>query len=121
MSKLIFIYLLSLIILNTQSTPWTEIQPQQETEAKVKNPKRQLSSCSDADEVKGYKCVEEDHECKHKSKCELQIDTSKCDSTEVPNGYKCEKKGNSCTLTSSSKILGIFKISFALLIIFTIL
>ena len=74
------------------------------------------NSCSDADEVKGYKCVEEDHECKQKSKCELQTDTSKCDSTEVPNGYKCEKKGNSCTLTSSSKILGIFKISFALLI-----
>ena len=43
MSKLIFIYLLSLIILNTQSTPCTQIEPQQETEAKVKNPKRQLS------------------------------------------------------------------------------
>jgi len=44
MSKLIFIYLLSLIILNTQSTPCTQIEPQQETEAKVKNPKRQLST-----------------------------------------------------------------------------
>jgi len=109
MNKSIFLFLLALLILNTNC---------ESCSAKT-------SSCDEADSVKGYDCVlneAQDH-CVQKSKCEQK--TENCGTIEVPSGYKCELKGTKCTLvstaTNSSNSLNIFKITFALLIIFTIL
>ena len=134
MNKYIFIYLLSLMILNIQSKSCSAIStaaPPEETQDEEPNPdgkkkqRRQLESCSDADQVKGYNCVSNGSGgCKQESKCPTQP-VDKCGEAEVPTGYKCEKKDSKCdlvsTATNSSKILNIFKTTFALLIVLTIL
>jgi hypothetical protein len=90
--------------------------------------RRRLDSpqeCVGAKQVTGYKCVVDDSACKLKSLCELQTDTSKCEKETVPSGYKCVKENTACKLvstsTNSSNILNIFKVTFILLFIFTIL
>jgi len=109
MNKSIFLFLLALLILNTNC---------ESCSAKT-------TGCDEADKVKGYDCVlnEAGDHCVQKSKCEQK--TENCGTIEVPSGYKCELKDKKCTLvstaTNSSNSLNIFKITFTLLIIFTIL
>jgi len=112
MNKLVFTYLLSLMILYIQSKSCTELTPVD-------------GECTDADltVAKGYQCKADGTSCKLKSDCELSSD---CKPTNIPSGYKCEKGSDSkcklvSTATNSSDILNIFKITFTLLIVFTIL
>ena len=84
-----------------------------------------IQECEGAKQVTGYKCVVDNSVCKLKSLCELQTDASKCEKETVPSGYKCVKEDKACQLvstsTNSSNILNIFKVTFILLFIFTIL
>lgn len=82
-------------------------------------------------DFEGYTCVLEDDSCKKYSICEKA--SSDCEHQDVPQGYKCEGEDGNCQLvslpttkpttatTNSSNALNIFKISFGLLIIFSIL
>ena len=173
MNKLVFIYLLSLVILNTQCTSCSQATPpagqgqqsqqeqqeqqsqegqqeqqeqqsqegqqeQQEQQSQegqkeeetqqVTLERRRLAApekCTGADKVTGYDCVFVDNACTLKSLCELETDTSKCETHNELTDKKCTKAESSCQLTStatnSSNILNIFKITFILLFIFTVL
>lgn len=115
MNKLIFIYLLSLMIIYTQCTACTSIAGDE-------------VACSSADGLQtGESCVDNtggQTKCKIETDCEKKA-TDKCGEAKVPNKKKCVKDGEKCKIiddsTNSSNMLNIFKITFALLIIFTIL
>ena len=128
MNKLVFIYLLSLIILNTYTKTCDELNTQEEPAQDPPARNRRLAGdCTDSELVvpQGYECVKVDNQCVQKSKCELESDTSKCENHKELTDKKCVKDGSSCKLvsasTNSSNILNIFKITFILLFIFTIL
>ena len=152
MNKLMYIYLLSLIILyaqcakacneiilgsaadqetaqeggGDQETP-QEGGGDQETPQEGDGDRRRLETCDDAQSVEFYKCVAgSNNKCELKSLCDLETNSEKCESTQVPSGNKCSKKeGGGCqlvsTATNSSNILNIFKVTFILLFIFTVL
>ena len=167
MNKLVFIYLLSLIILNIQSVDvdCTSIRPstggdqtggqggeqtgeesgektgeesgektgEGEGEGEGKGgeksgeERRRLDNnpCQGAEQVTGYNCVVDGNKCKLKSLCELEENTNQCETHKELTDKKCVKDGTKCKLvsasTDSSNILNIFKITFILLFIFTIL
>ena len=83
--------------------------------------------CQGAKEVTGYSCVGEGEgsDCELKSLCELEKDTTNCENHKELTDKKCVKDNTKCKLvsasTDSSNILNIFKITFILLFIFTIL
>lgn len=114
MNKLIFIYLLSLMFIYTQSTACTDITGDDE--------------CNSATGLqKGESCVANDSES---PKCKIQTECSQktkanCGEAKVPDKKKCVADGEKCKIidesTNSSNMLNIFKITFALLVIFTIL
>jgi hypothetical protein len=83
------------------------------------------TQCEGAKQVKGYNCVVVGDNCALKSLCELEEDTKKCETHTELTDKKCVKEGSNCKLvsasTDSSNILNIFKITFILLFIFTIL
>ena len=132
MNKLVFIYLLSLIILNIQCagddcstlTP-PGATPSGNTQADQGGRRLEVQKCVGAKEVTGYDCVVVNNACTLKSLCELESDTSKCENHKELTDKKCTKVGSACQLTStatnSSSILNIFKITFILLFIFTVL
>jgi hypothetical protein len=132
MNKLVFIYLLSLIILNIQCagddcstlTP-PGATPSGDTQAHQGGRRLEVQKCEGAKEVTGYDCVVVNNACTLKSLCELESDTSKCENHKELTDKKCTKVGSACQLTStatnSSSILNIFKITFILLFIFTVL
>lgn len=132
MNKLVFIYLLSLIILYAQcDKACNEITlgaAEPETPVDQGNgDRRRLETCDDAKTVEFYKCVAgSNNKCELKSLCDLETNSEKCENTQVPSGKKCSKKeGGGCqlvsTATNSSNILNIFKVTFILLFIFTVL
>ena len=150
MNKLVFIYLLSLIILNTYTKTCAELNTQAETpgetpgetpaetpgETPAETPgessggDRRLEGeqCTDPalETPQGYNCVKDNNnQCVLKSLCELENDTTKCENHKELTDKKCVKDGTKCKLvstsTNSSNILNIFKITFILLFIFTIL
>ena len=154
MNKLVFIYLLSLVILNTQCTSCSQATPpagqgqegqqgqqgqegqesqqeeqkeqeQQDTQNEVRRRLETPKKCTGADPVTGYDCVYVNSECTLKSLCELETDTNKCETHKELTDKKCTKVGSACafasTATNSSNILNIFKITFILLFIFTVL
>ena len=137
-----YIYLLSLIILYAQcakacneiilgSAADQETAQEgggdQETPQEGDGDRRRLETCDDAQSVEFYKCVAgSNNKCELKSLCDLETNSEKCESTQVPSGNKCSKKeGGGCqlvsTATNSSNILNIFKVTFILLFIFTVL
>ena len=137
-----YIYLLSLIILYAQcakacneiilgSAADQETAQEgggdQETPQEGGGDRRRLETCDDAQSVEFYKCVAgSNNKCELKSLCDLETNSEKCESTQVPSGNKCSKKeGGGCqlvsTATNSSNILNIFKVTFILLFIFTVL
>jgi len=127
MNKLVFVYLLSLVIVNICGTPCDKVSPP-EAGAKQPEERRRLDAvveCTEADPVKGYKCIVKGTKCELKSECELETDTTKCETHKELTDNKCVKEGTACklvsTATNSSSILNIFKITFILLFIFTIL
>ena len=137
MNKLVFIYLLLCIILNIQSTEvdCTSITPSTgggQTGGQTEGGEggeggRRLDNnpCQGAKQVTGYNCVADNNRCVLKSLCELETDSSKCEKHTELTDKKCVKDGTNCKLvstsTNSSNILNIFKITFILLFIFTIL
>ena len=135
MNKLVFIYLLSLIILNIQcagsdcstlTPPGATQSGNTPTEDEGQDRRRlEVQKCVGAKEVTGYDCVVVNNACTLKSLCELESDTSKCENHKELTDKKCTKVGSACQLTStatnSSSILNIFKITFILLFIFTVL
>ena len=132
MNKLVFIYLLSLIILNIQcaGADCSTLTPQGATPSGNTQPDQggrrlEVQKCEGAKEVTGYDCVVVNNACTLKSLCELESDTSKCENHKELTDKKCTKVGSACQLTStatnSSSILNIFKITFILLFIFTVL
>ena len=121
MNKLVFIYLLSFIILNINcGKSCNELSPPADGGRRL-----DVTKCTDADTVKGYDCVVDGTKCVLKSLCELEKDTTKCEEHKELTDNKCVKDGTVCklvsTATNSSSILNIFKITFILLFIFTIL
>ena len=133
MNKLIFIYLLSLIILNTKCTKsCDQLTPPNSGPEMAETPtgdRRRLTGdpCTHEELVKpnGYNCVPDGNKCVLKSLCELEKDTTKCETHKELTDQKCVKDDTQCKLvsasTDSSNILNIFKITFILLFIFTIL
>ena len=128
MNKLVFVYLLSLVILNINcGKSCTELSPSGAEPAVPADGGRRLevTQCTGADAVKGYDCVVDGTKCVLKSLCELEKDTTKCEEHKELTDNKCVKEGTACklvsTATNSSSILNIFKITFILLFIFTIL
>ena len=140
MNKLVFIYLLSLIILNTYtksceeltvpgSTPPAESPAESPEESPEDGDRRRLTvtQCTEQGftNPKGYNCVVDGNKCKLKSLCELEENTNQCETHKELTDQKCVKDGTKCKLvstsTNSSNILNIFKVTFILLFIFTIL
>ena len=130
MNKLVFVYLLSLVIVNICGTPCSQVSPSapEQSAAEQAGGERRLDAvveCTGADTVKGYKCLVEGTKCALKSLCELETDTTQCETHKELTDNKCVKEGKACklvsTATNSSSILNIFKITFILLFIFTIL
>lgn len=130
MNKLVFIYLLSLIILNIQcaGADCSTLSPPGVTptvDDSQGSRRLEVQKCEGAKEVTGYDCVVVNNACTLKSLCELESDTSKCENHKELTDKKCTKVGSACQLTStatnSSDILNIFKITFILLFIFTVL
>ena len=97
MNKLFFLCLLCLMIIYTQNTPCEDITPVD-------------GACTGADDLG------DDETCQKKS------ETDECEKITKPksDGEKTTSKSSSKT-TNSSNMLNIFKITFTLLIIFTIL
>ena len=97
MNKLIFFCLLSLMIIYTQSTPCAEITPED-------------GACNGADDLAAGET------------CQKKSNADECEKVSRPQaeGGKTSTKSSSKT-TNSSNMLNIFKITFTLLIIFTIL
>ena len=134
MNKLVFIYLLSLIILNTKCTKsCDQLTPQDEpnpiaTPISDEDERRRLTGdpCTHEELVKpnGYNCVPDGNKCVLKSLCELENDTTKCETHKELTDQKCVKDDTKCKLVSATNSLNttnIFKIIFILLFIFTIL
>jgi len=125
MNKLVFVYLLSLVIVNICGTPCDQATPPKTEQNSEERRLDAVVECTGADQVKGYKCIVKDTKCELKSLCELESDVSQCETHKELTDNKCVKEGAVCklvsTATNSSSILNIFKITFILLFIFTIL
>jgi len=128
MNKLVFVYLLSLVIVNIYGTPCDKLSPSsqaEEQEDQAEGRRLDGAQCTGADVVTGYDCVVDGTKCALKSLCELEKDTAKCETHKELTDKKCVKEETACklvsTATNSSSILNIFKITFILLFIFTIL
>ena len=131
MNKLVFIYLLSLVILNTQCTSCSQATPpvgqgqqeqqgqqdqqeqqdqqsqqdqheQQETKNEDRRRLAAPEKCTGADPVTGYDCVYVNNVCTLKSLCELETDTTKCETHKELTDKKCVKEGSACSFASTA-------------------